>query len=87
MNGHIFAAGASPAGVLYEIDPATNTVVRQFNVGQVAIDVTISGDGRFAYVTNTGSDSLSVVDLASASVTPVSGRSRPHSVIVPGIRE
>jgi YVTN family beta-propeller protein len=70
---------------LYEIDPTTNTVVRQITVGQVAIDVTVSGDGRFAYVTNNGSGNLSVVDLASSNVTTVSGLSQPHSVIIPGV--
>jgi YVTN family beta-propeller protein len=74
--------------MLYEVDPGSNTVSRQFAVGEVAIDVTVSRDGRYAYVTNTASNSVSIVYLQTGAVaSTIGGLTNPHSIIIAGNRE
>jgi YVTN family beta-propeller protein len=46
------------------------TVVgKAISVGHSPTDVTVSPDGRHAYVTDTGSDSVSVIDTTTGTVT------------------
>jgi YVTN family beta-propeller protein len=50
------------------VDVARNEVVKTLTVGNGAPGVTISGDGRYAYVTNIKDDSVSVIDTSSQAV-------------------
>jgi YVTN family beta-propeller protein len=84
----IYAAGASPTGTVYELDPGTNRVSRTFTIGSVAVDVTVSADGRFGYATNSNSNTVSILDLKAGTVVgTIDGLLAPHSIIVPGQRE
>jgi YVTN family beta-propeller protein len=50
------------------IDTATNTVVATVGVGFVPVHVSVSPDGANAYVTNAGSNSVSVIDTSTNTV-------------------
>jgi YVTN family beta-propeller protein len=47
----------------------TNTVVATVAVGSIPVDVSITPDGARAYVTNAGSNSVSVIDTSTNAVT------------------
>lgn len=47
---------------------AGNKVVKTLNVGAGAHGVTITKDGRYAYITNIKDDSVSVIDTAAQAV-------------------
>ena len=47
------------------INTATNTVVATVGVGADPVEVLISPDGVHAYVTNAGSNSVSVIDTST----------------------
>ena len=55
------------------------------SVGNNPIDVAITSDGKFAYVTDASSDSLSVIDIGTnmlnATITLTSGTS-PHGLVI-----
>jgi YVTN family beta-propeller protein len=53
---------------LYVIDTSTNTVIKRVIVGDGPERVTITPDGAFAYVTNSGSGTVSVVDTSTDAV-------------------
>jgi len=59
------------------INTATNTVVTALRVGALPVHVSISHDGTRAYVTNAGSNSVSIIDISTnaASATAVRIRS------------
>ncbi|HEX4523318.1 MAG TPA: plastocyanin/azurin family copper-binding protein [Casimicrobiaceae bacterium] len=69
-------------GELLLFDPATNTAVRTIAVGKQPHWVAASADGKLAYVTNEGSNDLSVVDLTSGQVTTIAVGSAPRKVVV-----
>jgi YVTN family beta-propeller protein len=52
-------------------DPDTNKEVRNITVGKQPHWTALSGDGKTAYVTNEGSNDVSVVDLDSGKVTAI----------------
>lgn len=51
------------------INTATNTVSTTVSVGLLPQEVAITPDGAFAYVTNPGSDTVSVIDTTLNTVT------------------
>ncbi len=56
---------------VWEVGTANNTITAgPISVGKVPRAIAITPDGRFAYVSSTGSNSLSVVDLAHPSAPP-----------------
>ena len=69
-HGAMAGAGAK-AGAVWAIDTATDTVVAKVQVGKHPAHVAVAGDGRTAYVTNGGDNTVSVVDTAARSVLGV----------------
>jgi YVTN family beta-propeller protein len=69
-------------GELLLFDPLTNKPVRSIPVGKQPHWAAVSGDGRTAFVTNEGSNSLSVVDLANGKTTTVPVGNAPRKVVV-----
>jgi YVTN family beta-propeller protein len=51
------------------IDKATNTVVTTLRLGALPVHVSISPDGTRAYVTNAGSNSVSIIDISTNAVS------------------
>lgn len=60
-------AGTAP-GAVWAIDTATAKVVAKVPVGMHPAHVVVSGDGRTAYVTNGGDNTVSVVDTKAHQV-------------------
>ncbi len=69
-------------GELLLFDPATHAPIRSIEVGKQPHWVAASGDGKRAYVTNEGSNDVSVVDLASGQVTTIAVGNAPRKVVV-----
>ena len=69
-------------GELLLFDPATNAPVRTVAVGKQPHWVAASADGKRAYVTNEGSNDLSVVDLTTGQVTTIPVGNAPRKVVV-----
>jgi YVTN family beta-propeller protein len=67
-SGHGAMAGA---GAVWAIDTATDAVVAKVPVGMHPAHVVVAGDGRTAYITNGGDNTVSVVDTAAQRVTAV----------------
>lgn len=69
-------------GELLLFDPATHAPLRSIAVGKQPHWVAVSGDGKRAYVTNEGSNDLSVVDLTTGQVTTIAVGNSPRKVVV-----
>ncbi|OYZ42555.1 MAG: hypothetical protein B7Y20_17665, partial [Acidovorax sp. 16-64-162] len=54
-------------GAIWAIDTATNMVVAKVPVGMHPAHVVVSPDGRLAYVTNGGDNTVTVIDTAARS--------------------
>src|SRR5262245_37742890 len=65
-------------------DPDTNKEVRSIAVGKQPHWAALSPDGKTAYVTNEGSNDMSVVDLESGKVTIVAVGQGPRKLVVQG---
>jgi len=59
---------AAPAGEVWAIDTATDSVVAKVSVGLHPAHVVLTPDGRHAFVTNGGEDTVSVVDTSARRV-------------------
>lgn len=66
--GQIFYTADMDRGGVYEISAATFQVVGFIPTGADAHGLYVSRDGRYMYVTNRGSGSISVIDLATRQV-------------------
>jgi YVTN family beta-propeller protein len=69
-------------GELLLFDVKTNSTVRSIKVGDQPHWLAVSGDGKTAYVTNEGSNTLSVVDIASGKTTTITVGNQPRKVAV-----
>jgi YVTN family beta-propeller protein len=69
-------------GELLLFDPATNAPVRSVAVGKQPHWATASGDGKKAFVTNEGSNDVTMVDLTSGQTTTVAVGVAPRKVVV-----
>ena len=69
-HGAMAGAGAQ-AGAVWLIDTATDAVTAKVPVGKHPAHVVVTSDGRTAYITNGGDNSVSVVDTAAQSVLGV----------------
>lgn len=69
-------------GELLLFDPTTNTPVRRIGVGKQPHWLTVLGDGKTAYVTNEGSNDVSVVNLASGKTATIAVGNAPRKVVV-----
>jgi YVTN family beta-propeller protein len=69
-------------GELLLFNPVTNAAVRSVVVGKQPHWVATTGDGKRAYVTNEGSNDLTVVDLATGQTTTIAVGNAPRKVVV-----
>jgi YVTN family beta-propeller protein len=69
-------------GELLLFDPATNKQAHNIAVGKQPHWATASGDGKKAYVTNEGSNDVTVVDLASGQTKTIPVGNTPRKVVV-----
>jgi YVTN family beta-propeller protein len=69
-------------GELLLFDVKTNSPVRSIKVGDQPHWLAVSGDGKTAYVTNEGSNTLSVVDIARGKTTTITVGNQPRKVVV-----
>jgi YVTN family beta-propeller protein len=69
-------------GELLLFDSVTNAPLRSIAVGKQPHWVAVSADGKRAYVTNEGSNDVSVVDLASGQVATIAVGNAPRKVVV-----
>ncbi len=69
-------------GELLLFDPATNKPVRSIKVGDQPHWLATSGDGKTAYVTNEGSNTLSIIDIAEGRTMTVAVGNQPRKVVV-----
>jgi YVTN family beta-propeller protein len=71
----------SDRGEIWAIDTSRNEVVAKIPVGSHPAHVVLTPDGRFAYVTNGGDDTVSIVDTAArAVVATVRVGEYPHGI-------
>ena len=69
-------------GEILLFDPMTNKPVRSIGVGKQPHWLAMLGDGKTAYVTNEGSNNVSVVDLSSGKTTTIAVGNQPRKVVV-----
>jgi YVTN family beta-propeller protein len=69
-------------GELQLFDPATNAPTRSVAVGRQPHWIAAAADGRTVFVTNEGSNDVSVVDLATGQTKTIPVGSGPRKVIV-----
>jgi YVTN family beta-propeller protein len=70
------------SGELLLFDPATNRPVRSIAVGKQPHWVAVSGDGKTAYVTNEGSNDVSIVELATGKTATTDAGKAPRKIVV-----
>jgi YVTN family beta-propeller protein len=63
-------------------DPATNKPARSIAVGKQPHWATASGDGKTAYVTDEGSNDVTIVNLATGKTATVAVGNAPRKVVV-----
>ena len=69
-------------GELLLFDPVTNAPVRSIQVGKQPHWLAVLGDGKTVYVTNEGSNDVSVADIASGKTTTIAVGNAPRKVVV-----
>src|SRR5262249_4823981 len=69
-------------GELLLFDPATNAPLRSVAVGKQPHWVAANADGTKAYVTNEGSNDVTVVDLATGATKTIGVGNAPRKVVV-----
>jgi YVTN family beta-propeller protein len=69
-------------GELSLFDPVTNKSVRTVNVGKQPHWAATSGDGKIAYVTNEGSNDVTVINLGTGQTKTVAVGNAPRKVVV-----
>lgn len=69
-------------GELMLFDPATNRPLRSVAVGKQPHWVSATGDGKHAYVTNEGSNDVTVVDLTTGQTQSIPVGNAPRKVVV-----
>ncbi|HWU38572.1 MAG TPA: cytochrome D1 domain-containing protein, partial [Candidatus Acidoferrum sp.] len=68
-------------GQIWGIDTATDAVVAKVAVGKHPAHVVLTPDGRFAYVTNSGENTVSVVDTGARQVVAsILVGAHPHGI-------
>ena len=69
-------------GELMLFDPTSNAVLRSIPVGRQPHWVASSGDGGTMYVTNEGSNDVTIVDLATSATRSVPVGNAPRKIVV-----
>lgn len=81
-NTRVGAIVVQGPGELQLFDPATNTTTRSIAVGKQPHWLDASADGAQIYVTNEGSNSVSVVDLAGAPTREIAVGNAPRKIAI-----
>jgi len=77
-TGRLVVTIENPSGLLL-VDPSQRKVLKMYDVkGTAPHMVLLSPDGNRAYVSNTGTGTLSVVDLATSETTVIPSAARPQ---------
>jgi YVTN family beta-propeller protein len=77
-TGRLVVTIENPSGLLH-VDPSQRKVLRMYDVkGEAPHMVLLSPDGKRAYVSNTGTGTLSIVDLETAAVKVIPSAPRPQ---------
>jgi YVTN family beta-propeller protein len=80
-TGRLVVTIENPSGLLL-VDPSRRKVVEKYDVkGEAPHMVLLSPDGKQAYVSNTGTGTLSIIDLASAEVKVIPSAARPQGTV------
>src|SRR5580704_7931101 len=92
FNGKAFYFTEAGVSAIEVLDPATDKIVAEIPTGMsphfvnlfhgAPLWLTLSGDVKTAYVTNEGSNTLSVVDIATGTTTAVEVGKAPRKVVV-----
>ncbi|HTG02188.1 MAG TPA: cupredoxin domain-containing protein [Nitrospirota bacterium] len=69
-------------GELFLFDPKTNKPVRSIKVGAQPHWLALSGDGKTAYVTNEGADTVSIVNVETGGSETVVVGKQPRKIVV-----
>lgn len=77
--GYIVVQGP---GELAQFDPQTNKATRSIAVGKQPHWAAVADDGKTAYVTNEGSNDLTMINLADGKTTTVAVGKAPRKVVV-----
>ena len=72
-------------GEIQLFNPATNRPVRTIAVGKQPHWMAPSADGKTLYVTNEGSNEVTIIDLATAQTRSVAVGNAPRKVVVPNV--
>jgi YVTN family beta-propeller protein len=81
-TGNLVVTIENPSGLLL-VDPSKRRVLKMYEVkGEAPHMVLLSADGRQAHVSNTGSGTLSVVDLKTEEVKVIPSGARPQGTAV-----
>jgi YVTN family beta-propeller protein len=72
----------SPSNSLSIVDLETKKVVDEIKTGNGAHGVTVSNDGKFAYVTNMFDDTVSVIDLESKQADTIDVGGIPNGITI-----
>lgn len=76
------AAVVQGPGELQLFDPATNAPLKAIAVGKQPHWMAATSDGKWIYVTNEGSNDVTVVDLASGTTSTIAVGNAPRKVVV-----
>jgi YVTN family beta-propeller protein len=80
-SGYVVVQGP---GELAQFDPQTNKVTRSIAVGKQPHWAAVSDNGKTAYVTNEGSNDLTMINLADGKTTTIAVGKAPRKVVVQG---
>jgi len=80
-SGYVVVQGP---GELAQFDPQTNKVTRSIAVGKQPHWAAVSDDGKTAYVTNEGSNDLTMINLADGKTRTIAVGKAPRKVVVQG---
>jgi YVTN family beta-propeller protein len=72
----------SPSDSMTIVDLETKAVVDEIKTGNGAHGVTVSGDGKFAYVTNMFDNTVSIIDLESKLVETIDVGEIPNGITI-----
>ncbi len=72
----------SPSNSMTIVDLETKTVVDEIKTGNGAHGVTVSKDGKFAYVTNMFDNTVSIIDLESKKIETIDVGEIPNGITI-----
>jgi YVTN family beta-propeller protein len=70
-----------PGGTVQVIDTTTYKLLNSYTVGAGAVDVLVTNDDGFVFVTNNTGGSVSVIDLANGDVQTVAVGPNPRGLV------